>query len=93
MLYLAYRQAGNRQRRKRRWAVHPINRSRFVDGAFHNLYGKLRDDGEKFFNFFRMSVASFDELVSICQEIIQTRQDLVQGLAFSPQEMLAITIR
>jgi hypothetical protein len=40
-----------------------------------------------------MSVASFDELVVKIQGTIQARQDLVQGLSFSPQEMLAITLR
>jgi hypothetical protein len=69
--------------RKRRWAVHPINSARFEDGAFRNLYGKLRDDRDKFLNYFRMLVASFDELVVKFQGTIQARQDLVQGLSIN----------
>jgi hypothetical protein len=33
-------------------AVHPINSARVVDGAFRNLYGKLRDDRDKFLQLF-----------------------------------------
>jgi hypothetical protein len=91
VIYFVYRRIAEK-RRKRRWAVHPINSARFVDGAFRNLYGKLRDDRDEFFNYFRMSIASFHELVVKFQGTIQARQDLVQGLSFAPQEMLAITL-
>jgi hypothetical protein len=77
------------KRWKRRWAIHPINSGRFVDGAFRNLYGTLTDDRDTFFNYFRMLVASFDELVVKFQGTIQARQ----GLSLSLQEMLAITLR
>jgi hypothetical protein len=92
VIYFAYWRIAEK-RRKRRWAVHPINSARFVDGAFRNLYGKLRDDRDKFFNYFRMPIASFDELLVKFLGTIQARQDLVQGLSISPQEMLAITLR
>ncbi|CAH2101710.1 unnamed protein product [Euphydryas editha] len=35
---------------------------------FITLYPKLREHDEKFFNYFRMSVTSFDELLEIIQE-------------------------
>jgi hypothetical protein len=92
VIYFVYRRIAGK-RRKRKWAVHPINSARFVDGAFCNLCGKLRDDRDKFFNYFRKSIASFDKLVVKFQGTILARQDLVQGLSFSPQEMLAITFR
>lgn len=31
-----------------RWAVHPINQARALDGALQNMYKLLRDDGETF---------------------------------------------
>ncbi|KAJ8870323.1 hypothetical protein PR048_029344 [Dryococelus australis] len=43
-----------RKRRRRSWDVHPINCVQHVDGAFHNLFGLLREDNEKFFNYLRM---------------------------------------
>jgi hypothetical protein len=92
VIYFVYRRIA-RKRREKRWAVYPINSARFVDGAFSNLYEKLRDDRDTFFRYFRKSIASFDELVVKFQGLIQARQDLAQGLSFSPQEMLAITLR
>jgi hypothetical protein len=62
VIYFVYWQIAEK-RQKRRWAVHPINSARFVDGAFCNLYEKIRDEKDKFFNYFRMSIASFHELV------------------------------
>lgn len=32
-----------------RWAVRPIKQA---IGAFKSLYGQLRDDGDKYFNYF-----------------------------------------
>ncbi|KAJ8890891.1 hypothetical protein PR048_010400 [Dryococelus australis] len=79
-------------RRKRRWSVHPINSARYVDGAFRNLYGTLREDSDKFFNYLRMSITSFDEFVVKCQETIVARRDLAKGLSFSVQEMMVVTL-
>jgi hypothetical protein len=92
VIYFVYWRIAEK-RRKRRWAVHPINSAGFVDGAFRNLYGMLRDDRDKFLIYFRMPIASFAELMVKFLGTIQARQDLVQGLSLSPQEMLAITLR
>nr|CAI5857448.1 unnamed protein product [Callosobruchus analis] len=50
-----------REKQKRLW-VHPIVSERLLVGAFVTLYSKLREDEIKFFNYFRMSIKSFDEL-------------------------------
>lgn len=50
-----------REKKKRLW-VHPINSARHLKGAFITLYSNLREDERKFFNYFRMSIKSFDEL-------------------------------
>ncbi|KAG8292395.1 hypothetical protein J6590_041508 [Homalodisca vitripennis] len=62
VLYAAYRHFVNKKR-KRRCSVHPINNARYSDGAYRNLYGLLREHDDKFFNYMRMSISSFDELV------------------------------
>nr|CAH7722547.1 unnamed protein product [Callosobruchus chinensis] len=51
-----------RRKIKRKYWIHPINQSREYNETFHTLFQELRCDESKFFNFFRMSVASFDEL-------------------------------
>ena len=53
----------------------------------------LREDKDKFFNYTRLSTRSFDELVALFQETIKTKEDILQGLTFSPQEMLFVTLR
>ncbi|CAH2085428.1 unnamed protein product [Euphydryas editha] len=69
VLWLAYRRWKRRKRRKsRRFNVHPIRRDRMTHSMFISLYPKLREHDEKFFNYFRMSITSFDELLEIIQE-------------------------
>ncbi|KAJ8893740.1 hypothetical protein PR048_006340 [Dryococelus australis] len=82
-----------KKKAKKGCTVHPINGARHVDGAFRNLFGVLREDNEKTFHCMSMSMIPFDELVLKCQSAIEERQDLVLGVAFSTQEMLAITLR
>jgi hypothetical protein len=36
---------------------------------FHLLYGKLREHPDKFFHFYRTSVKSFDELISLVKHV------------------------
>jgi hypothetical protein len=58
-LFLLYRR---RKRRGHRWHWgHPVNKKREEFGAFYTLFGGLRDEANRFFNCFRMSVSSFDE--------------------------------
>nr|CAH7768092.1 unnamed protein product [Callosobruchus chinensis] len=69
VLWRAYRQWKLRKRReRRRFNVHPILRDRMTHSMFITLYPKLREHSEKFFNYFRMSVTSFDDLLNIIQE-------------------------
>nr|CAH7733524.1 unnamed protein product [Callosobruchus chinensis] len=60
-MWLLYR-CIKRRKIKRKYWIHPINQSREYNGTFHTLFQELRRDESKFFNFFRMAVASFDEL-------------------------------
>jgi hypothetical protein len=50
--------------RSRRWRVHPINSEQHIHDQFYTLYRSLREYSDKFFNYFRMSATSFNELVS-----------------------------
>ena len=61
--YSAYRTLY--KRKKRRMWIHPLLavKTRY----FPNLFAELRNDENKFFNYFRMSKDSFDELLSHLQ--------------------------
>ncbi|RVE40776.1 hypothetical protein evm_014574 [Chilo suppressalis] len=94
VLWLAYRRWKNRKRReRRRFNVHPILRDRMTHSMFITLCPKLRKHGEKFFNYFRMSVTSFDELLEIIQEDLTPCQNYVVRDTVSAEEKLVITLR
>ncbi|PNF14965.1 hypothetical protein B7P43_G01566 [Cryptotermes secundus] len=79
-------------RKTRKWWVHPINSVRHRDGYFYTLYTPLREDPSGFFNYFRMKVSTFDELLSHVQDHLK-KSDSNMRAAIKPEEMLAMTIR
>lgn len=72
--------------------MHPINLKRKELGAFYSLFGQLREDEKKFFNYFRMSISSFDELHHKLERFLQ-HKDTFMRECIHPKEMLAVTIR
>jgi len=48
----------------RRYWVHPLNVKRPQEGQFYIHFMTLRAHPEKFLKYYRMSIQSFDELVS-----------------------------
>lgn len=90
LLYtLAWRK--KKQRKKRMW-VHPIISEREAKGTFHVLYYQLRQHPDKFFNYFRMSIQSFDELHNILREHI-SKVDTQMRRSISSTERLMVTLR
>lgn len=72
--------------------IHPLVQERTAAGAFYTLFQRLRADEAKFFNYFRMSVASFDNLLGRIRNQI-CKQDSNMRPAIPPEEMLAVTLR
>ena len=81
-----------KRRRNRLHWVHPIIQKREEFGAFYILFNELRDDANKFFNYCRMSVSSFDELHRRLKESLQRRNSKMKN-CIQPVEMLAVAIR
>lgn len=81
-----------KKKNNRRYWIHPINTARYLHGAYFTLYHQLRQDEEKFFNYFRMSITSFDELLLNISDSIKCA-DTKFRKAISPEEKLAITLR
>ena len=77
-----------RRRNRLRW-VHPIIQKREEFGAFYTTFGELRDDAKNFFNYFRMSVSSFDERRRRLKESRQRRNSKMRN-CIQPVEMLAV---
>jgi len=74
---LLYRRR-KRRRDKLHW-VHPIIQKREEFGAFYTLFGELRDDANKFFNYFRMSVSAFDEMHRRLKDSLQRRNSKMRN--------------
>lgn len=56
------------------------------------LFPKLRKHDEKFFNYFRMSIKSFDDLLEIIKDSIDDYENAIR-YCISPQEKLIVTLR
>ncbi|KAJ8883945.1 hypothetical protein PR048_015801 [Dryococelus australis] len=69
--------------------VHPINERRERVGLFNTLFEKLRNDENKFFNYFRMSIASYDVIHIRLKDVLQ-RQNTKMRNCIQPVEMLAV---
>lgn len=54
----------DRQKLKRRHWIHSLNLKRPKNGQFQVTFMTLRNYLEEFFKYYRMSISSFDELVS-----------------------------
>lgn len=70
LVYALYKRMQQRKERKkivtnRRWWVHPLNLKRPQEGQFKVTFSVLRQYPEEFFKYFRMSIPSFDNLVTL----------------------------
>lgn len=79
------------ERNKRIW-VHPLNLKRCYLGQFHRLYLEYRCYPDKFKKHYRMSVKSFDELLSLIRTKVY-KKDTNCRRAIEPEERLAVTLR
>ncbi|KAJ8892432.1 hypothetical protein PR048_005012 [Dryococelus australis] len=77
---------------ERRCWVHPFVSARLLKGAFVTTFADLRNDELKFYNYFRMSIKSFNELSARLRVALKL-QDTKFRLAITPLEMLAVTLR
>ncbi|KAG8224494.1 hypothetical protein J437_LFUL003217 [Ladona fulva] len=80
-----------RRRNRMQW-VHPINLKRNESGAFHVLFQELRNDPIKFYNYFRMSISTFDELHGRLKDSLQRHNTFFRE-CIQPTQMLVVAIR
>lgn len=68
VIFALYEEHENQKKKqnkiKRRHWVHPLNLKRPENGQFQVTFMTLRRYPEEFFKYYRMSITSFDELVS-----------------------------
>lgn len=73
--------------------VHPLNSTRPSEGAFNLIFESIRKDQVKFFNYFRMSVSAFDELLTVYLGTRLLGIDTNMRKSITPAEKLAVTLR
>jgi hypothetical protein len=81
-----------RKTRNRRVWVYPILSTRLTMGAFYTLFNDLREDDKKFFNCFRMSPRSFNELYSKLEDHLH-KMDTNMRRCIPAKERLVVTLR
>lgn len=79
-------------KRTRNVWVHPAWQKRYFEGEFITLYKELVDDESKFYQYFRMTMYSFNKLLNTVESEIQ-RQDTRFRKCISPKHRLAVTLR
>jgi hypothetical protein len=57
-------------KRKRSLHVHSLLRDHLEKGLFYILHDNLRQDDRKFYQYFRMSKTSFDELLGVKSSVL-----------------------
>lgn len=90
--YLVYQYICESERKRRRYWVHPFINERYLKGAFVTDLIDLREDEQKFFNYFRMSIRSFDELAARISDALKGNENAVRD-PIPPLEMIAVTLR
>lgn len=81
----------HRQKQRRYW-VHPMNNNREHDMRFQLFYANLKKYPEKFFNYYRMSVSSFEELLEKVRPNL-TKETTHLRNPITPEEKLTVTLR
>ncbi|GBM05650.1 hypothetical protein AVEN_202274-1 [Araneus ventricosus] len=89
-MWLLYRRL-RRRRIKRNYWVHPINQKREQIGILHTLLKELQKDENKFFNFFRMTIPSFNELHQRLKTKILRKNSKMRN-SITSEERLALTL-
>jgi hypothetical protein len=75
-----------RRRINMRYWLHPIVMERSCMGSYRTLMYQLRRDELKFFNYFRMSMSTFDDLLRRVEGNL-TRRNTTMRRSISPEEI------
>jgi len=76
----------------RQFWVHPLNQKREKEDLFENFYSSIRKFPQNFFEYYRMSLTSFDELLETIRPHL-TKQHTNMRNPICVEQRLSITIR
>ena len=84
--------AEEEKRKKRKYWIHKVFRAREEEGEFHTLFGRLKDDRQKFFKYFRMSFSKFENLKQLLHTDIEKKNTRWRR-SIRTEGRLALTLR
>jgi hypothetical protein len=67
-----YRHAEKKKKKRKYW-IHKVFRAREEEGEFHTLFGRLKNERQKFFKYFRMSFSKFENLKQLLHTDIEKK--------------------
>ena len=73
--------------------AHPINRKRHAFGEFHHLYPDQRKHPQKFFEYMRMTIETFDYILSKISSAVNKKWCNCHARPIINEERLMVTIR
>lgn len=79
--------------KKGKISAHPINTQRYEFGEFHHLFKQLRDHPEKFIEYMRMNIQTFDYILAHISNRIQKVYRNCHSRPILPEERLMVTVR
>lgn len=77
-LWMLYRRRQRNRQKEQNYWVHPILQNRLTSSLHIKLYPSLRNYKPKFFNYFRMSIQSFDNLLELIKEEITADENAIR---------------
>lgn len=78
--------------KKRKKSIHAIYKLRSTLGEYHHLHKMLKDDEERFVEYYRMTPSTFQYIFNkIRPDIEKGRTNFAETI--SPEQRLAVTLR
>ena len=75
------------------YQVHPVNVDRNIYGEYHHLYGKLRNYPNRFFQYLRMEIETFDCILNFTSGKMQKKWKNSHGNPIAQEERLVLALR
>ncbi|XP_025191023.1 uncharacterized protein LOC112591422 [Melanaphis sacchari] len=90
LVYILYKKKQKKQTNKRFW-VHTLNMKRPREDQFHLTFMSLRSYSNEFKKYYRMSISSFDELLSRIKYRLQKENTILRN-SIPPEERLSVAL-
>lgn len=90
LLVLVHKKVKKKKKKKKFW-IHLVLNSRQEQGIFYAVFSILRSNKSKFFNYFHMSVGSFDELLHYIKNDAAVSDTNMRCVP--PEELLTVTLQ